>query len=149
MGARLWFLWAFSLTTGLSVVAVWLARLRLSLHAHQRAQEDREHGAAEREAQAQAAAANLSTSAADHLSTRNGGAAPQAHQLTACGLLCRGVRRHCGRVNWRGELMSICAVLEATFGWVTGCAWTNYIGAGAAHQWTSNRSQCSLSCHPP
>lgn len=37
VGGRLWFLWAFSLTTGLSIVAVWLARLRLSLQAHQRA----------------------------------------------------------------------------------------------------------------
>ncbi|KAL1499879.1 hypothetical protein AB1Y20_012562 [Prymnesium parvum] len=47
----------------------------------------------------------------------------------ACGVLCAAVRRQCAQTSWRAEVAAVCSVLEATFGWVTGCAWTNFVGA--------------------
>ena len=128
VGRRLWFLWAFSLTTGLSVCAVRLTGLRVSLLRQQTAIE---------QAEAERAARDV----AWH------GDSALAEPPSTVTLLCRGARHHCRRVTWRGELMSLCAVLEATFGWVTGCAWTNFVGVvwSSLDDYPSWGAACTLS----
>lgn len=109
VGPRLWFLWSLSLTFGLSGVSVALARFRLSLERQQ-------------------AASQIAREQRESTLSLPQGRSPVA-QPSVCELLCRAVRRQCSGLNYRAELISLCAVLEATFGWVTGCAWTNYVGA--------------------
>ncbi|KAL3926612.1 MAG: hypothetical protein SGPRY_003220, partial [Prymnesium sp.] len=109
VGPRLWFLWSLSLTFGLSGVSVALARFRLSLERQQ-------------------AASQIAREQRESTLCLPQGRSP-VDQPSVCELLCRAVRRQCSGLNYRAELISLCAVLEATFGWVTGCAWTNYVGA--------------------
>lgn len=113
VGPRLWFLWAFSLTTGLSLATVLLARARRTLAA-----------------QLAAVAAHRSADdASSGDATRDAPPTSRRPTPSVATVVHRGARAHCAALSWRGELVAVCAVLEATFGWLTGCAWTNYVAS--------------------
>lgn len=57
----------------------------------------------------------------------DGVGAATAKAAAQAAAVARDLRR-CSDLNLRAVLISLCALFEGTFGWVTGSAWTNAVG---------------------